>query len=108
WRVYLLGGADGVAATAAAKLEEMYPGLAIAGFDSPRIDVNEPPEKRRVVVDRVKATKPDLVFVCLGAPKQELWIHDAAPALAPAVLLGVGAAIDFVAGTAQRAPEWIS
>lgn len=107
-RVYLLGGGDGVAQRAAEKLAQTYPELVIAGYDSPRIALDEPAEKRAELIARVKATRPDIVFVCLGAPKQELWIHDAAPALAPAVLIGVGAAIDFVAGTVQRAPTWVS
>ncbi|MBK6578649.1 MAG: WecB/TagA/CpsF family glycosyltransferase [Sandaracinaceae bacterium] len=108
FRVYLLGGGDGVAKRAAERLTESYPDLVIAGYESPRIDVDEPAEKRAELVARVKATRPDIVFVCLGAPKQELWIHDVTAALAPAVLLGVGAAIDFVAGTVQRAPAWVS
>jgi N-acetylglucosaminyldiphosphoundecaprenol N-acetyl-beta-D-mannosaminyltransferase len=108
FRVYLLGGADGVAKVAADKLHERFPTLEIAGYDSPRINVDESPDVRQKLVDQIKATKPDMIFVCLGAPKQELWIDSAREALKPAVLLGVGAGIDFVAGTAKRAPEWIS
>jgi N-acetylglucosaminyldiphosphoundecaprenol N-acetyl-beta-D-mannosaminyltransferase len=60
------------------------------------------------VVERIRAAKADLVLVALGAPKQELWIAEATPELRPAVLLGIGAAIDFIAGTAKRAPSWMS
>jgi N-acetylglucosaminyldiphosphoundecaprenol N-acetyl-beta-D-mannosaminyltransferase len=60
------------------------------------------------VLDRIRAATPDLVLVALGAPKQELWIAEAAPDLRPAVLLGIGAAVDFVAGVARRAPGWMS
>jgi N-acetylglucosaminyldiphosphoundecaprenol N-acetyl-beta-D-mannosaminyltransferase len=107
-RVYLLGGGPGAAERAAARLVEKFPALCIAGHASPRIDIDEPGARRAELVARVKETRPDLVFVCLGAPKQELWIHDVSASLAPAVLLGVGATIDFIAGTVPRAPAWVS
>jgi N-acetylglucosaminyldiphosphoundecaprenol N-acetyl-beta-D-mannosaminyltransferase len=108
WGVYILGGAPGVGATAAERLVARFPGIAIAGFDAPRIDMNAPEASRADVLARVRASNAHLVLVAFGAPKQELWIAEAAPHLRPAVLLGVGAAIDFIAGTAKRAPLWMS
>lgn len=106
--VYLLGGGPGVARRAADRLREMHPDLVIAGASSPRIDLGEPQALRLRIADEIREAAPDLVLVGLGAPKQELWIHEVAESLRPAVLLGVGAAIDFLAGTAQRAPRWMS
>jgi N-acetylglucosaminyldiphosphoundecaprenol N-acetyl-beta-D-mannosaminyltransferase len=60
------------------------------------------------VLDSIRAANADLVLVALGAPKQELWIAEAATDLRPAVLLGIGAAVDFIAGAARRAPGWMS
>jgi N-acetylglucosaminyldiphosphoundecaprenol N-acetyl-beta-D-mannosaminyltransferase len=60
------------------------------------------------VVDAVRQARPHLVVVGFGAPKQELFIHESRRALAPAVFLGLGASIDFVAGTLPRAPTWMS
>lgn len=108
FRVYLLGGAEGVAELAARKLQTIHPRLAIAGTASPRIDLSEPKESRQRLVEQIRGAAPDIVLVALGAPKQELWMYEAASALSPAVLLGVGAAIDFLAGTARRAPKWMS
>jgi len=108
WRVYILGGATGVAVKAAERLATRFPRIVIAGTDAPRIDMDAPAASRADVVARVRASKADLVLVALGAPKQEQWIAEAAPDLRPAVLLGVGAAVDFVAGTARRAPPWMS
>ncbi len=108
WRVYLLGGAPGVGELAAARLRERFPRLPIAGTDAPRIDMDAPPSTRAPVVERLRAAKADIVLVALGAPKQELWIAEAARDLRPAVLLGIGAAVDFIAGTAKRAPPWMS
>ncbi len=108
WRVYILGGAPGVGARAAERLLARFPRLLIAGADAPRIDMGGAPEARRDVVLRVRESRADLVLVALGAPKQELWIAEAAADLRPAVLLGVGASVDFLAGTARRAPAWVS
>jgi N-acetylglucosaminyldiphosphoundecaprenol N-acetyl-beta-D-mannosaminyltransferase len=108
WRVYLLGGGPGVGEKAAARLVERYPRLVIAGTDSPRIDLGAPASSRADVAERIRAARPDLVLVALGAPKQEVWSAEVAPGLKPAVLIGVGAAIDFVAGTVPRAPPWMS
>jgi N-acetylglucosaminyldiphosphoundecaprenol N-acetyl-beta-D-mannosaminyltransferase len=108
WRVYLLGGAPGVGALARDKLLAQYPNLQIVGVDAPRFDANDPPERRAAVLDRVRATRPHIVLVALGAPKQELWIDFAREELRPAVLMGVGATLDFIAGTMPRAPRWMS
>jgi N-acetylglucosaminyldiphosphoundecaprenol N-acetyl-beta-D-mannosaminyltransferase len=108
WRVFLLGGGEGVADLAAAHLRGRMPTLTIAGTLAPRIDMSQPEQTRRDVAEAVRASRPDIVVVAFGAPKQELWIHEARADLAPAVLLGLGASLDFLAGTVPRAPTWIS
>jgi len=62
----------------------------------------------REALAKVKAAKPALLFVAFGSPKQEVWIHQMAHALAPTVAIGVGAAFDFIDGTQARAPRWMS
>jgi N-acetylglucosaminyldiphosphoundecaprenol N-acetyl-beta-D-mannosaminyltransferase len=106
--VYLLGGGPGSAEKAADAIHERFPAIRIVGIDAPRINVDDPPERHRPIVERIVLAKPDIVLVGLGAPKQEIWIHEHLDDLRPAVLLGIGAAIDFMAGKVQRAPGWIS
>jgi N-acetylglucosaminyldiphosphoundecaprenol N-acetyl-beta-D-mannosaminyltransferase len=108
WRVFLLGGGEGVAARAKAELARLVPALVVVGSLGPRVDMREPAARRADIVAAIKAASPDVVVVGLGAPKQELFIHESRGALAPAVLLGLGACIDFVAGTIPRAPRWMS
>jgi len=108
WRVYLLGGVEGVADTAAERLLSRFPALQIVGRDPARIDLGASAEQRRREIDKVAATRPDVVLVALGAPKQEIWIDEVADALAPAVFMGVGASLDFIAGASKRAPAWMS
>jgi N-acetylglucosaminyldiphosphoundecaprenol N-acetyl-beta-D-mannosaminyltransferase len=108
WRLYLLGGAPGDAARAAEVLAR-DPGVRIAGVDAPDLDLSPAgAEACRAAAERVRAARPDLVYVALGAPKQELWIHRHLDLLRPAVVLGVGASLAFVAGTVPRAPRWMS
>jgi len=106
--VYLLGAGPGVAELAAKKLVEKHPKLVVAGTDAPMVDLSKPRESRADIVARVKAAAPDVVLVAFGAPKQELFCHEIAEAVAPAVLLGIGATLDFIAGTVKRAPAWMS
>lgn len=104
-RVYFLGGDPGVAEAARRVLEPELPSLNIVGIDSPRIDVNRIPDE---LLQRIKSARPDIVLVALGAPKQEIFSHEQREALKPAVLIGVGASLDFIAGTRRRAPLWLS
>ncbi|HEY1958248.1 MAG TPA: WecB/TagA/CpsF family glycosyltransferase [Polyangiaceae bacterium] len=106
WRVYLLGGAEGSAAIAARALESH--GVEVAGFSAPRVPVSASPAAHAELADAIAKTEPDLVLVGLGAPKQELFATAVRDRLRPAVLLGVGASIDFLAGAVPRAPAWVS
>jgi N-acetylglucosaminyldiphosphoundecaprenol N-acetyl-beta-D-mannosaminyltransferase len=108
WRVFLLGGADGAAVAAKAEMERLAPGVNVVGTLSPRIDLSQPPSARAAVVEAIRATQPDIIFVAFGAPKQELFIAEVQDALTPAVMLGIGASIDFVAGLIPRAPVWMA
>jgi N-acetylglucosaminyldiphosphoundecaprenol N-acetyl-beta-D-mannosaminyltransferase len=108
WRVYFLGGGPDVGARARDRVLESLPGLRVVGVDAPRIDLDEPPSQREPVLARIRESQAQLVLVALGAPKQEIWIDEVRAALAPAVLLGVGASLDFLAGTIPRAPRWMS
>ena len=108
WRVYLLGGTAASAARAVERLRERLPALDVVGTDSASIDMDAPPSSRADVLHRVRASRADLVVVALGSPKQELWIGENHEALRPSVLMGLGASVDFLAGTVRRAPGWMS
>jgi N-acetylglucosaminyldiphosphoundecaprenol N-acetyl-beta-D-mannosaminyltransferase len=106
WRVYLLGGAPGSAETATRVLTEQL-GVHVVGWDDCRIqsDGSDPGGES---VARARAARPDLILVGLGPPKQELWIHRASEVVRPAVALGIGAGLDFLAGRYKRAPRWMA
>jgi N-acetylglucosaminyldiphosphoundecaprenol N-acetyl-beta-D-mannosaminyltransferase len=107
-RCFFFGGKDGIATRAAEILVAEHPGLIVAGCHSPPFGFERDDATDLAAVDVVLAAKPDLLFVALGAPKQELWMHKHRVALAPAVSLGIGASLDFIAGAVKRAPSWMS
>jgi N-acetylglucosaminyldiphosphoundecaprenol N-acetyl-beta-D-mannosaminyltransferase len=108
WRVFLLGGGPGSAETAEARLKERFPALNIVGIEAPRIDLRSPPDERSAIAARVARTTPDLVLAAFGAPKQEIFCDETREVFQPAVLVCVGAGLDFVAGRARRSPAWMS
>jgi N-acetylglucosaminyldiphosphoundecaprenol N-acetyl-beta-D-mannosaminyltransferase len=107
WRVYLLGGEPGIAALAAERLRSQY-GVNIVGIDDAMIRLDDGEFQQRLITDRIAAARAELLFVALGAPKQEQWIHKVRATLGPVVAIGVGASLDFVAGKVRRAPRWMS
>lgn len=100
-RLYLFGGKPGVCEMAAEHLKEEYPLINIAGMR----DGYFTPEENDTIIDDINASGADLVFVCLGAPKQENWIFENREKLNCHVMMGVGGTLDVLAGTAERAPE---
>lgn len=104
WRICIIGGGPGVAEVAAERLQERYPGSSVTTVPFPMVSWVGAPEARMVITE-LTAAKPDIVFVCLGAPKQEQWFVQWRGELPPAVYIGAGAAVDFAAGVHQRAPR---
>jgi N-acetylglucosaminyldiphosphoundecaprenol N-acetyl-beta-D-mannosaminyltransferase len=102
-RHYFYGGAESVVERAAAELQRRFPGARIAGTCSPPFRALSAEEKDNIVRG-INAARPDVVWVCLGCPKQELWIDEVRDQLNVPVLLAVGLAVDILAGAKGRAP----
>lgn len=104
FRVFLLGGADGVAQEAGRRLEQLYPGLRIVGTEAPPFrDLSA--EEHEGLLGRIRDSGPDLLFVAFGQPKGEFWLAENLDALGIPVGVQVGASLDFVAGRVPRAPR---
>lgn len=104
YRIFLLGAADGVAAAAAKKLQELNPGLQIAGAYSPPFRPLDAVEHEELI-QRIRAARTDILLVAFGQPKGELWIYENLAKLNVPLSIQLGASFDFLAGTSQRAPE---
>lgn len=98
--LYLLGAKPGVAEQAAERLMARYPGLKIAGAHDGYFQEDPP------VIEAVRASGADVVFVCLGAPRQELWMAEHGPATGAHLLCGLGGSLDVFAGIVERAPKF--
>lgn len=99
--VFLLGSKQGVAEKAADRLCEEYPGLVIAGTNDGYFTSGE----EDMICDRINAASPDLLIVCLGSPRQELWMHKNAGRLNVGLMAGLGGTLDVFAGAVSRAPQ---
>ena len=106
YRVFLLGGEDGVAEAASRVLLGRHPGLEVVGTYSPPVGEFSEEEDRKMV-DMIRAAKPHFLFVAFGAPKQDLWIARHREELSVPVSVGVGGVFNFLTGRVKRAPSWM-
>lgn len=102
--IYVLGGTDVVNNEAFARLRETSPNLKIAGMDTSHVRLED---DQGPLLAKINAAKPDVLFVALGNPKEELWMGRCAPLLDAGVVIGVGGSFNFLAGLVKRAPEWM-
>jgi N-acetylglucosaminyldiphosphoundecaprenol N-acetyl-beta-D-mannosaminyltransferase len=106
WSVFLLGGSPGVAETLATRLTDRFPDLQVAGTLAPPFRELTKQEDDQIVAT-INASRADIVWVGLGCPKQELWMSAHVGRIGAPVMLGVGAAFDFLSGNVRQAPRWI-
>lgn len=106
WKLFFLGGEPGIGDEAAKKLRERYPTLQIVGIESPPFRAPTPDEHAQLI-QRIRESKADLLFVAFGQPKGELWIAENCKATEVPASVQIGATFNFLAGHVKRAPGWI-
>lgn len=107
--LFLVGGKPGIADMAVENIKKQYPNINIVGshhgyFKGTHLGYKEHEEEIKVL-NKIKESKPDIIFVGFGAPKSEKWIHENKDQLNCKVIIGNGGTIDILAGTVKRAPE---
>ncbi len=100
-RLFLLGSKPGIAELAAEKMLEKCPKLCICGMADGYF------KEDREVLDKINEAGADVVYVCLGAPKQEYFMSDHQKELSVRLMIGLGGTLDGIAGTVKRAPKWM-
>jgi N-acetylglucosaminyldiphosphoundecaprenol N-acetyl-beta-D-mannosaminyltransferase len=105
--VFLLGGLPGTAQAAAAKLRGQFPALNVVGHHCPPLGFENDPVQMELIVSKLAAAQPDIVYVALGSPKQERLIAMLRLVVPGAWWLGVGMSFSFLAGDVRRAPGWM-
>jgi len=108
YRMFFLGAAEGVAATAAENLKKRYHGLQIVGTYSPPIGFENNQGEMKKIRSLIRDANPHILVVGLGCPKQELFILHNKDELGVPISLGLGASLDFEAGKIKRAPKWMA
>ncbi len=103
--MYFYGSSEETIRLLEKNIRSTYPGIDIRGFESPPFR-QLTPEEDREAIERINNSGADIVWIGLGAPKQEKWMRDHKDVIKP-LMIGVGAGFDFHAGTIKRAPEWI-
>lgn len=106
WTHYFYGGADGVADKLAQSMALHHPGINIAGTETPPFRPLTQAEQL-ATIERIRKSGARIVWVGLGCPKQEQWMHEHRALLPGVVMIGIGAAFDFHTGRKQRAPAWM-
>jgi len=105
YRIYLLGGIDNAGSRAASALKLKFEGLEIAGvteniaISTTKVDHD--------LIKKINASKPDIVFVALGAPRQETWIRNNKNLINSKIFMGIGGTLDYVSGVVPRAPDFM-
>lgn len=101
WRLYFLGANADILEKAVSRLIARYPGIAIAGHHHGYFKIKD----EDAIIKDINESDADILFVALGAPKQEYWINKNRQRLNPRVMIGVGGSFDVLAGQAKRAPQ---
>jgi N-acetylglucosaminyldiphosphoundecaprenol N-acetyl-beta-D-mannosaminyltransferase len=106
-RVYLLGARPEVNERATRAVELRWPSIQVVGRDSPPFGFEQREAENARILSQIATAQPDVLIVGLGAPKQELWVHQHRDRIRAKIALCVGATIDFLAGEKPRAPYWM-
>lgn len=108
YKIYLFGGRDESATLAKERIEKEYPNVVVCGTYCPNLGYENNEVETKDIIKNINESKPDIVLLCTGSPKTELFYNKIKSQLCPAVYLSLGATIDFLAGTVKRAPKWMS
>ena len=108
YTIFLIGGRDGIAQKAKARLEKELPGIKIVGTYAPPFGFETDVREIKKINQMITAAHPDLLIVCFGCPKQEKWIYENYKKYDAKVSICAGATVDFLAGNVARAPHWMS
>jgi N-acetylglucosaminyldiphosphoundecaprenol N-acetyl-beta-D-mannosaminyltransferase len=108
YSVFLMGGEPGIPARVAEVLTQQFPELNVVGTLSPSFGFQDNPKENDAIIRELRETNPDILFVGLGAPKQDKWIAENLSKTDIKVALGIGGTFDIVSGRIKEAPRWMT
>jgi len=107
YRIFFLGGRDNSAYNAAEKLRETYKSIQIVGTLSPKFGFERDISEVTRIVDEINKSRPEILFIGFGTPKQELFINEHRNIINATLIAGIGASFEFASGLVKRAPKWM-
>jgi N-acetylglucosaminyldiphosphoundecaprenol N-acetyl-beta-D-mannosaminyltransferase len=107
YRLFFLGGRPGSASRTASRMNQRYPSLNICGVYCPPYGFENDKTVKEKIVRIIREARPDILFIGLGAPKQEQWMHEFRDQVCVPVSIGIGGTFEFEAGYLTRAPLWM-
>ena len=108
YKIFILGGKEGIAEQAKQKLIEKHPNIKIVGTYAPPFGFEKDENELNKINHMISNVHPDLLISCFGCPKQEKWIYENIDKYDAKVSICAGATVDFLAGNVKRAPRWMS
>lgn len=108
YKIFIIGGKEGIAEQAKNNLEKNYPKIHIVGTYAPPFGFEKNKEELEKINHLISQVHPDLLITCFGCPKQEKWIYENMMNYDAKVSICAGATVDFLAGKVKRAPRWMS
>ncbi len=108
YRIFIIGGKDGIAEQAKKRLENKFPTIQIVGTYAPPFGFEKDTDELHKINCIISEVQPDLLIACFGCPKQEKWIYENFKKYNATVSICAGATVDFLAGNIKRAPHWMS
>lgn len=108
YKIFILGGKEGVAEKAKCNLEKKHPGICVVGTYSPPLGFEKDNQEIRKINSLISENSPDLLITCFGCPKQEYFIFENINKYDAKVSICAGATVDFLAGNVKRSPRWMS
>ncbi len=106
WRHYFYGGEEKTLGLLEKQLKQIAPSIKIVGMFAPAFNAQARLEDQAVLA-QIEAAKPDILWVGIGSPKQDFWMSMHREKLSVPVMVGIGAAFDFIAGVKKQAPRWM-
>ncbi|MDY6822646.1 MAG: WecB/TagA/CpsF family glycosyltransferase [Thermodesulfobacteriota bacterium] len=107
YKLFFMGGREGAAQLSSEKFKSIYPNIKIIGTYCPPYGFENNPAENEKILNIIKGVEPDILFVGLGAPKQEKWIYKYKDQYQVPVSIGIGGSFEFEAGLVERAPKWM-
>jgi len=108
YKIFIVGGREGIGEKARINMEKQYPGIQVVGTYAPPYGFENREDELKKLNQIISDSAPDILIVCFGCPKQEMWVYENYQNYNATISICAGGTVDFLAGNVRRAPAWMS